>query len=191
MKRTPGKTTRAKEKFWTKIILEARENADGVTAYCRENDIEHNTYYYWFKRLRVKHPEWTDLNASASNGNGSIGEQRVEPETEVLEKPVRRTFTAAYKQKILREVEAAAPGMVASILRREGLYSSHLQKWREETNPQKRGPKSNPLTGEVRKLRAEVARLQKKLNHAGNIIELQKKIAEILGVTLDEIPEVE
>jgi len=104
-----------------------------------------------------------------------MDETETRPETEVVEKAVRRTFSVAYKKNILKEVEAAAPGTVAAILRREGLYSSHLQKWRDETKPQKRGPKTNPLTGEVKKLRTEVVRLQKQLNQANNIIDLQKK----------------
>ena len=118
-----------------------------------------------------------------------MGETQTRPETEVIEKPVRRTFTEAYKIKILKEVDAATPGMVSAILRREGLYSSHLQKWRNETKSKKRGPKTNPLTAEVKKLRTEKARLQKQLDQANNIIELQEKISEILGVTLEEIPE--
>ena len=188
MKKTPGRTA-TKERHWTKIILEARAYPDGVAAYCEDGNIFKNTYYYWFKRLRVKHPEWTDLTSHPSSRNGSMDETETRPETEVVEKAVRRTFSVAYKKNILKEVEAAAPGTVAAILRREGLYSSHLQKWRDETKPQKRGPKTNPLTGEVKKLRTEVVRLQKQLNQANNIIDLQKKISEILGVTLEEIPE--
>lgn len=184
MKKSSGKTNLAKERHWTKIIREAREYPTGVAAYCADKNISKNTYYYWFKKLRVKHPDWTDLNGTPSDGKNGT-----RPETEVVEKPVRRTFTAAYKSKILREVEAAAPGMVASILRREGLYSSHLQNWREDTKPQKRGPKTNPLAAEVKKLRAEIVSLRKRLDKAGKIIDLQKKIAEILGVTLEEISE--
>jgi len=184
MKKSSGKTNLAKERHWTKVIGEAREYPTGVAVYCTDKNISKNTYYYWFKKLRVKHPEWADLN-----GSQSAGKNGTRPETEVVEKPVRRNFTAAYKSKILREVEAAAPGIVASILRREGLYSSHLQNWREDIKPQKRGPKTNPLAAEVKKLRTENLRLQKQLNNASKIIELQKKIAEILGVTLEETSE--
>jgi transposase-like protein len=107
---------------------------------------------------------------------------------------VRRTFTAAYKAKILRDTGAATPGTMAAILRKEGLYSSHLQKWRTEESrraqeARKRGPKTNPLAPELKKLRAENARLEKRLTKAGHIIELQKKIAEIMEVTLEEIPD--
>lgn len=106
-------------------------------------------------------------------------------ETEVREKPKRRTFTTAYKRRILEETDAAVPGTIAAILRREGLYSSHLTKWRaerEEGLSKKRGRKGNPLTAENRRLRAECARLEKKLNQANEIIELQKKVSEILGI---------
>jgi transposase-like protein len=116
--------------------------------------------------------------------------ETAEPETEVIEKPVRRTFTRAYKAKVLREVDAAPPGTIGSILRREGLYSSHLAKWRAERDERglsskKRGPKKNPLSGEVKKLRQENKRLEKRLLQANEIIDLQKKISKILGITLE------
>lgn len=112
------------------------------------------------------------------------------PDTEVVERPVRRTFTRAYKAKILKEVDAAAPGMIGAILRREGLYSSHLTKWRGERaerdlSSKKRGPEKNPLAGEVKRLRQENKRLEKRLLQANEIIDLQKKISKILGITLD------
>lgn len=111
-------------------------------------------------------------------------------ETEVLERPVRRTFTRAYKDKVLREVDAAPVGTIGSILRREGLYSSHLAKWRAERDERglsskKRGPKKNPLSGEVKKLRQENKRLEKQILQANEIIDLQKKISKILGITLE------
>jgi len=188
MKRTPGKTAAARERYWTKIIVEARQYPKGVSAFCLDKGIQKNNYYSWFRKLRVHHPEWHDLGAAA-NRNGSKPDEQ--PETEVVEKPVRRTFSRAYKSKILKEVDAAPAGTVAAILRREGLYSSHLQKWRDDDQlnqePRKRGPKVNPLAGEVKKLRTENARLTKQLVKAGHIIDLQKKIAEILGVTVEEI----
>jgi transposase len=112
------------------------------------------------------------------------------PETEVPEKPVRRTFTRAFKLRILKEVDDALPGMKGGILRREGLYSSHLAKWRAERDEQtlaarKRGPKRNPLAGEVQKLRADKRRLEKRLLQANQIIDLQKKISKVLGIALE------
>jgi transposase len=194
MNRTPGKTTAEREHYWTKIIMEARGNSDGVSAYCAAKNISINNYYHWFKRLRIKHPEWNDLATHRVELNGNGSNRQTEPETEVVERAVRRTFTAAYKAKILRDTGAATSGTVAAILRKEGLYSSHLQKWRTEDTrraheARKRGPKTNPLAPEVKKLRAENARLEKRLTKAGHIIELQKKIAEIIGVTLEEIPD--
>jgi transposase-like protein len=113
------------------------------------------------------------------------------PEIEVLEKPVRRKFTRAYKAKILKEIDAAPAGTIGAILRREGLYSSHLAKWRAERDERglsakKRGPKINPLSGEVKRLRQENKRLEKRLLQANEIIDLQKKISKILGITLNE-----
>jgi transposase-like protein len=194
MNRTPGKTTAERERYWTKIIKQARVHCDGVLAYCTVKNISINNYYHWFKRLRAKHPEWNDLATHRAELTGNGSDRQTEPETEVIERAVRRKFTAAYKSKILRDTEAATPGTMAAILRKEGLYSSHLQKWRTEESrraqeARKRGPKTNPLTPEVKKLRAENARLEKRLTKAGHIIELQKKIAEIMEVTLEEIPD--
>src|SRR5208282_5642824 len=168
MNQTPGNTPTSRERYWTQIIKQARQSPKGVKAYCTDKGISINNYYGWFKRLRNKHPEWVDLAkhpTGPANGNGS--NPHSEPEIEVAERAVRRTFNAAYKSKILREADAAAPGTVAAILRREGLYSSHLQKWRSEESKRaqearKRGPKTNPLAAEVRRLREENARLEKR-----------------------------
>jgi len=196
MNRTPGNTTAQRERYWTKVITQARLHSGGVSAYCAAHNISVNNYYHWFKRLRVNHPEWGDLPTGTrrTESDGGASDLPSEQETEVVERAVRRTFTAAYKSRILREVEAAPAGKAASILRREGLYSSHLQKWRTEEDKhaaerKKRGPKSNPLAAEVKRQREEIARLEKRLVKAGHIIELQKKIAEIMEVTLEEIPD--
>jgi hypothetical protein len=122
-----------------------------------------------------------------------------DPQTEVKEKPERRTFTAAYKVRILGELDAAPSGGMAAILRREGLYNSTIQKWRAEAARQKwesrrenrAGRKKNPLTDENRKLKEELARARKQLYKANKIIELQKKVSEILGVTLEPIEDYE
>jgi transposase-like protein len=194
MNQTPGDTPAARERYWTRIIKEARLSPKGVKVHCAEKGISLPNYYSWFKRLRVKHPEWVDLNSPGGSGNRNGSSKPSEPDIEVVEKAVRRKFSATYKAKILREAEAASPGTVAAILRREGLYSSHLQKWRAEESrraheARKRGPKTNPLAAEVKRQREEIARLEQRLTKAGHIIELQKKIAEIMGVTLEEIPD--
>jgi transposase-like protein len=118
------------------------------------------------------------------------------PDPEVLGRPLRRRFTAAYKQRILAEVKAAAgSGAVGHILRREGLYSAQLTTWRQaRTNseqpalaPKKRGPKptpKNPLQAENTQLKRENAKLQKKLHTAELMLDLQKKVSQLLGITL-------
>jgi len=115
------------------------------------------------------------------------------PDPEVVAKAKRRTFTAEYKQRILQEADSAAatPGGVGALLRREGLYSSHLVSWRRERRagvlealkPRKRGPRSerNPLAEENQKLRRQVGQLTEKLRKAEIIIDVQKKVAALLG----------
>src|SRR3989442_5116921 len=119
------------------------------------------------------------------------------PDPEVVAKAKRRTYTAEYKQRILAEAEAAAiPGGVGALLRREGLYSSLLAYWRRERadgirkalTPRKRGPKSkrNPMDEEVQKLRRQNARLTEDLRKAHIIIDVQKKVAALLGNPIPE-----
>ncbi len=195
MNQTPGDTKASRERYWTRIIEKARKCPKGVKFYCAEQGISVDSYYGWFRRLRDEHPEWSDLRKHPeSDGNGNGSKSPSEPEVEVVEKAARRKFNAEYKAKIVREAEVASPGEIAALLRREGLYSSHLQKWRAEEvrrvrETRKRGPKTNPLAAEVRRQREEIARLEKRLTKAGHIIELQKKIAEIMEVTLEEIPD--
>ena len=147
-------------------------------------------------------------------GGGSEGERseperttlpdgggRLTPDPEVVQRPVRRRFTVDYKQRILTEVAAASDTRtIGRILRREGLYSSHLTNWRKTRDrlqraalePQKRGPKpspKNPLQAENAKLTRENARLNKKLRRAELIIDLQKKVSQILGITLPVLEE--
>src|SRR5713101_203283 len=120
------------------------------------------------------------------------------PDSEVVAKPKRRTYTAEYKQRILEEAEAAAAtrGGLGALLRREGLYSSLLAYWRRERahgilealTPQKRGPKSkrNPLQEENLKLQRQVGQLTEKLRKAEIIIDVQKKVAALLGRPIPE-----
>src|SRR5229473_2217004 len=114
------------------------------------------------------------------------------PDPEVVAKAKRRTYTAEYKQRILAEAEAAAiPGGVGALLRREGLYSSLLAYWRRERadgirealTSRKRGPKSkrHPMDEEIQKLRRQNARLTEDLRKAELIIDVQKKVAALLG----------
>jgi hypothetical protein len=114
---------------------------------------------------------------------------------EVNEKPVRRQFDAAYKLRILEEADRCSePGQIGELLRREGLYSSHLTKWRrlrqqgtlQSLGTKKRGRKAirNQATQELAQLRRENQRLAERLRQAETIIEVQKKVSEIIGGTL-------
>ena len=117
-------------------------------------------------------------------------------EPEVPEKARRRRFEAVYKLRILEEAErASGPGEVGELLRREGLYSSHLASWRRQRDegslaglaPRRRGRKAkrrDPLTKENEQLRRENQRLAERLRQAETIIEVQKKVSEMLGIPL-------
>ena len=117
-------------------------------------------------------------------------------DVEVLPKPKRRTFTAKYKAKILAEADACEPGEVGALLRREGLYSSHLSKWRAQRargaaaglEPKKRGRKRNAnqeLQDELKRLRRQNRRLEEELHKAQVVIDVQKKVAMLLGVPVE------
>ena len=124
------------------------------------------------------------------------------PNPEVPEKKHRRKFTAQYKLRIISEADACKePGQVGVLLRSEGLYSSNLNTWRrqkekgllEALSPKKRGRKEkekNPLTQRVARLERENKQLRKKLKQAETIIDVQKKISEILGIS-QNLPEEE
>lgn len=113
---------------------------------------------------------------------------RAVPDPEVTEKAVRRKFTAAYKLRILKEAEASArQGQLGALLRREGLYYSNLTLWRRQINqgliPKKRGPlpqRPDPNVRRIVELERENAKLTHKLKHAELIIDVQKKVAELL-----------
>ena len=143
--------------------------------------------------------ERSETQRSAAAAKAGAGSRLVSPpDSEVVAKPKRRTYTAEYKQRILIEAEAAAvvSGGVGALLRREGLYSSLLAYWRRERadgirealTPRKRGPKSkrNPMEEEVQKLRRQNARLAEDLRKAHIIIDVQKKVAALLGNPLPE-----
>jgi transposase len=111
------------------------------------------------------------------------------PDPEVTTKGKRRYLTAAYKARILRLADGCTkPGDLGALLRREGIYSSQLSTWRRQRDeglvPQKRGRKKDPDT-EVRrenaKLERQIERLTEKLRHAELIIDVQKKVAALLG----------
>jgi transposase len=112
------------------------------------------------------------------------------PDPEVPEKAVRRKFTAEYKRSILEQADAGrGEGAIGALLRREGLYSSHLSTWRRQRkegtlqalSAKKRGRKSN-----FHPLAPENARLLRRLEQAETIIEVQKKVSTLLGISMSE-----
>jgi transposase len=119
----------------------------------------------------------------------------------VTSKAKRRRFTAEYKRKVLQEADACTEsGQIGALLRREGLYSSHLVTWRharergelEGLAPKKRGPKaqeSNPLAQQLAALERENARLKAENAKLQIICDVQKKVSQLLGLTLPTIPE--
>ena len=116
--------------------------------------------------------------------------------TEVPARIQRRRFTAAYKLKILEQAErCSAPGEIGSLLRREGLYSSHLTSWRRSRQKgalaglsKKRGPitkKKSAEAKEIERLEREIAKLKEQLRRAAVINDVQKKVSEILEIDLN------
>ena len=118
-------------------------------------------------------------------------------ETEVVVKAARRRFTAAEKLRVLSEADLCTkPGELGALLRREGLYSSHLATWRAARRrgelaglaPRARGPKAKPVDPRDRKiaeLERETRRLLARLERAEGLIAVQKKVAQILGLPLE------
>ena len=133
-----------------------------------------------------------------NKGTKSIQSIGAIPETEVRERAVRRRFTAEYKLRILKEAESCTErGQLGTLLRREGLYSTNLIAWRRQLekgtlaalSPRKRGPKRkrpDPSAHRIAELERENQKLQKKLRQAETIIEVQKKVSEILQIPLNE-----
>ena len=104
------------------------------------------------------------------------------PETEVVARPQRRRFTTAYKLRILEEADRCTrPREIGALLRGEGLYSSSLSTWRRQ---RERGQlQDQPLAQEMAKLRRENRRLRQQLERAEAVIDVQKKLTELLGLT--------
>ena len=123
------------------------------------------------------------------SGGSSTVEREPTPDAEVKAQPGRRRFTPKYKLEILRKADACTrPGQVGELLRKEGLYSSHLVNWRRQRDeglaPKKRGRKAEVVNPRVKKLKREVHQLERKLKKAEAIIAFQKKVHELLGIPL-------
>lgn len=139
--------------------------------------------------------------AVASNGNRQ--EMKREPNPQVMPKAERRQFSAEYKRRILAEADGCTQrGEIGALLRREGLYSSHLDKWRKQreqgdpstgagqrlagANAQKRGRKPDPQAAELARLQRENEQMRVRLERAEQIIDVQKKLAHLLGMMSTE-----
>ena len=126
--------------------------------------------------------------------NSVMAHPKVVPDPEVPEKAVRRKFTAAYKLRILKEAESCTElGQIGALLRREGLYSSSLALWQHQVAqgliPKKRGPvaqKTDPGIRRIAELERENEKLAHKLKQAELIIDVQKKVAELLKGSSEE-----
>jgi transposase len=139
----------------------------------------------------------SQAQAGELSGNGQTASGR--PDPEVVAKARRRQFTAAYKLTVLREADGCtAPGEIGALLRREGLFSSHLTDWRRQREagelaalaPKKRGRKSSAVEQQaaaVAQMQREIERLRERLRQAEAIIGAQKKLAELLGQPLDDL----
>ena len=146
--------------------------------------------------LERREGERSDPSRSGGAANSRRAAVPPAPDPEVVAKAQRRKFTAEYKLGIVEEADRVTdPGAIGTLLRREGLYSSHLVEWRRLRDAgalgalsKKRGrkPTRNPLAEENGKLKAELARVNQKLQQAEIIIDVQKKVSALLGIALPE-----
>jgi len=124
----------------------------------------------------------------SSNGNRQPMNQ--DPNPQVVPKAKRRRFSAEYKRRIVEEADNCTErGEIGALLRREGLYSSHLTDWRKQRDRgelegrrnRKRGRKPDPQATEIARLQRENEQLRSRLDRAEHIIDVQKKLAHLLG----------
>ncbi len=138
------------------------------------------------------HDHWK-MGAPEGARRATGGAPTPAPDPEVAERPTRRRFTAEYKLRILREADACkGDGDIGALLRREGLYSSHLVTWRHQREAiahagmaaRKRGRQAAPVDPRVKPLERENARLRRRLQRAELILAIQKKASKLLGIPL-------
>ncbi len=162
-------------------------------------DVKDNVTNNRLLATECREPERSEGERNAVANNAADGPGVLDPE--VLAKPKRRQFTAAYKARIVEEaMTCTEPGQIGALLRREGLYSSALTLWRRQyqsgalkgLKEVKRGRKQvhDPRGKEMDRLRRDNQRLSKKLEQAELIIEIQKKVAAMLGNPI-ETPEID
>jgi transposase-like protein len=132
-----------------------------------------------------------ERSEAARSGGSPTGEREtgVVPDLEVPARHARRRFTIAYKLDILRKADACTrSGDLGALLRKEGLYSSHVVTWRRQRahglTPKTRGRKKTAVDPRVKKLEQENRRLTSRLQQAEAVIAFQKKVAELLGIPL-------
>ncbi len=137
----------------------------------------------------------TGVSADESQNAGS---PQVAPDPEVVDRAKRRRFTAEYKRKFLKQADACTrPGELGALLRREGVYSSSLNSWRAARNrgeiaglePKKRGPKTapaDPRDKRIAELEREARKYRVRAERAEGLVEVQKKLALLLGIDLPE-----
>ena len=151
--------------------------------------------------VETPEPREGERSEPVLGGGGSTGARDHEPgrsipDPELPPRAQRRRFSAAYKLRIVREAEACtAPGEIGALLRREGLYTSHLSAWRKARRkgtlqglmPKKRGvkPTRDAKDTRIRALEAKVTRLEKELDKAHTILDVQGKVAGLLGLSFD------
>jgi len=135
-------------------------------------------------------------HSDPTQNDGESKSQTQVPDPEVLPRAKRRRFAAEYKLCILEEADRCTErGQIGALLRREGLYSSHLSQWRRQRSrgqlnalsPKKRGRKApHQAVEELARVQRENERLRVRLEHAELIIDVQKKLSRLLGLTPDE-----
>ena len=154
---------------------------------------------------RLLAPERAEPERSGGEANGGANNGAAEatvPDPEVVAQPKRRRFAAAYKARMVEEAQRCTePGEIGALLRREGLYSSALTQWRRQyqagalkgLKDDKRGRKRtrDPRDEELQRLRRDNERLNRKLRQAELIIEIQKKVAAMLGNPIEMLPDSE
>ena len=135
--------------------------------------------------------ERSEAERSEAERSVAPGETKTMPDPEVVARAKRRQYTAEYKKRILAEADSAREsGTIGALLRREGLYSSHLTHWRQQRDlglsPHRRGPKpkQDPLSAEMRKLKLHNDQLTQRLARAELIIDVQKKVSLLLGIPM-------
>jgi transposase-like protein len=147
-------------------------------------------------RVEERGLDRSPVGITERSGGIPTGDREI-PDPEVSASAKRRRFSAEYKERIVREVAACVePGSIGALLRREGLYSSHLVAWRKQLErhgsdglkSKRRGPKPAPVDPRVVALERENKRLVKRLAQAEAVIEFQKKVHELLGIPLKHLP---